>query len=132
VADAISRIDGVADLKNGIENTISGPATTFNVNPSVASRAGFTTEEVSTDATAVLQGVPAATPLVANDRAYTIRVRFPQQNRASLQSMSDTLLTSGTGKTATLGGLATLIELPGQSAVKTCSAMSKSPRGWNM
>ncbi|HEX2330153.1 MAG TPA: efflux RND transporter permease subunit, partial [Candidatus Angelobacter sp.] len=105
------------DLKNGIENTISGPATTFNVNPSVAARAGFTIEEVSTDATAVLQGVPAATPLVANDRAYTIRVRFPEQNRASLQAMSDTLLTSSTGKTATLGGLATLVELPGQTEI---------------
>jgi multidrug efflux pump subunit AcrB len=117
VADAISKIDGVVDLKNGIENTISGPATTFNVNPSVASRAGFTTEEVSTDATALLQGVPAATPLVANDRAYTIRVRFPDQNRASLQAMSDTLLTSSTGKTATLGGLATLVEVPGQTEI---------------
>ncbi|HYX51934.1 MAG TPA: efflux RND transporter permease subunit, partial [Candidatus Limnocylindrales bacterium] len=113
VADAISKIDGVVDLKNGIENTISGPATTFNVNPSVASRAGFSTEEVSTDATALLQGVPAAEPLVANDRAYTIRVRFPDQNRSSLQAMNNTLLTSSTGKTATLGGLATLVEQAG-------------------
>ncbi len=118
VADAISKIDAVVDLKDGIENTVSGPATTFNVNPSVASRAGFTTEEVSTDATALLLGVPAAEPLVANDRAYTIRVRFPEQNRSSLQAMSNTLLTSSTGKTATLGGLATLAELPGQTEIR--------------
>ena len=29
IADAISKIDGVVDLRNGIDNTISGPATLF-------------------------------------------------------------------------------------------------------
>ena len=38
VADAISKVKGVVDLKNGIENTISGPATQFNVNPTVAAK----------------------------------------------------------------------------------------------
>ena len=38
VADAISKVKGVVDLKNGIENTISGPATQFNVNPTVAAQ----------------------------------------------------------------------------------------------
>jgi CzcA family heavy metal efflux pump len=118
VADAISRIEGVVDLKNGIENTISGPATTFKVNPTVAAKAGFTAEEVSTDAQAILQGVPAAAPLVANDRAYTIRVRFPEQDRSSIQAMSGTLLTSSTGKTATLGTLASIVELPGQTEIR--------------
>ncbi len=118
VADAIAKIPGVVDLKNGIENTISGPATTFQVNPTVAAKAGFTAEEVSTDAQAILQGVPAAAPLVANDRAYTIRVRFPEQNRSSLQAMGSTLLTSSTGKTATLGTLAGIVELPGQTEIR--------------
>ncbi|HEX7288838.1 MAG TPA: efflux RND transporter permease subunit [Candidatus Angelobacter sp.] len=118
VADAISKIEGVVDLKNGIENTISGPATTFKVNPTVAAKAGFTAEEVSTDAQAILQGVPAAAPLVANDRAYTIRVRFPEQDRSSIQAMSGMLLTSSTGKTATLGTLASIVELPGQTEIR--------------
>ena len=83
---------------NGIENTISGPAVVFQVNPSVAARAGFTPEEVATDAAAILEGEPAATPVVTNDRAYTVRVRFPDSNRASLEAMSDTLLTSSSGK----------------------------------
>jgi multidrug efflux pump subunit AcrB len=87
------------------------------VNPTVAARAGFTAEEVSTDATAILQGVPAGTPLVSNNRAYTIRVRLPEQNRASLEAMSNTLLTSSTGKTATLGALAQLTEVPGQTEI---------------
>jgi len=117
VAEAIKQVHGVVDLKNGIENTTSGPAVEFRVNPTIAAKAGFTAEEVSVDAEAILQGVTAATPLIANNRAYTIRVRFPEQNRASLETMSGTLLTSSTGKTATLGALAQINELPGQTEI---------------
>lgn len=117
VADAIEKIKGVVDLKNGIENTMSGPAAEFRVNPSTAARSGFTAEEVSTDATALLQGVTTANPVVANNRAYNVRVRFPDQNRNSLESMSNTLLVSSAGRTATLGSLAQLTELPGQTEI---------------
>jgi multidrug efflux pump subunit AcrB len=118
VADEISKIEGVVDVLNGINNTISGPAVIFQVDPSVAARAGFTPEEVATDAAAILEGEPAPTPIVANDRAYTLRVRFPSANRASLEAMSNTLLTSSTGKTATLGTLASIIQLPGQTEIR--------------
>ena len=104
----------VVDVLNGIDNTMSGPATELRVDPAAASRAGFTAEEVSTDATALLQGVPAGVPLVSNNRAYTIRVRFPDRNRSSLEAMNNTVLVSSSGRTATLGGLAHLNELPGQ------------------
>ena len=118
VADNISKIQGVVDVLNGIDNTVSGPAVVFQVDPSVAARAGFSAEEVATDAAAILEGEPAPTPVVANDRAYTLRVRFPQSNRASLEAMRDTLLTSSTGRTATLGALATVTELPGQNEIR--------------
>jgi CzcA family heavy metal efflux pump len=118
VAEAIQKVHGVVDVLNGIENTISGPATTFQINPTVAARAGFTPEEVALDASAILEGEPAATPVVINDRAYTIRVRLPEQNRASLTRMSDTLLTSSTGRTATLGSLATVSMDPGETEIR--------------
>src|ERR1700741_3214517 len=118
VAEAIQKIPHVVDVLGGIENTISGPAVTYQVDPAIAARAGFTPEEVATDAAAVLEGQPAATPVVLNDRAYTIRVRFPVQNRASLDRMSNTLLTSATGKTATLGSIATLTTDPGQTEIR--------------
>jgi len=118
VAGAIRGVPGVVDVLDGMENTISGPAVTFQVNPSVAARAGFTAEEISTDATAILGGEPAATPVVANDRPYTVRVRFPPANRESLEAMRDTLLTSNSGRTATLGALATITELPPQTEIR--------------
>jgi CzcA family heavy metal efflux pump len=124
VADALDKIKiggnshPVVDVLNGIENTISGPAVTYQVNPTVAARAGFTPEEVAMDASAILEGEPAATPVILNDRAYTIRVRFPEQNRSSLDSMSNALLTSSTGRTATLGSLATLSMDPGETEIR--------------
>ena len=118
VGDAIKKIPGVVDVLNGIENTISGPAVIFNINPAVAARAGFTPEEVATDASAIVEGEPAATPVILNDRVYTVRVRFPANDRASLESISNTLLTSATGHTATLGSLATIVELPPQTEIR--------------
>ncbi len=64
VAEAILKINGVVDVLNGIENTVSGPAVTFKVDPSVAARAGFTAEEIAVDAAAILEGEPAPTPVV--------------------------------------------------------------------
>ncbi len=118
VATAIQKISGVVDTLNGIDNTISGPAVTFQVDPSVAARAGFTAEEIAVDASAILEGEPAPTPVVTNGRAYTLRVRFPAANRASLEAMRDTLLVSSTGHTATLGALATVEENAGQTEIR--------------
>jgi CzcA family heavy metal efflux pump len=118
VGEAISKVKGVVDVLNGVENTVSGPAVTYQVNPTIAARAGFTPEEVAVDAAAVLEGEPAATPVILNDRAYTIRVRFPEQSRSSLDNMSNTLLTSTSGRTATLGSLATVITDPGETEIR--------------
>src|ERR1017187_327196 len=117
-AKAIGKIHGVVDVLDGIENTISGPATVFNVDPVVAARAGFSPQEVEVDASAILQGEAAATPLVVNDRAYTIRVRFPERTRATLDAIRDTVLVSGTGKTASIGSLAGMVQIPGQTEIR--------------
>ena len=118
LGDALKKTPGVVDVLDGIENTISGPATLFTVRPDVAARAGFTPEEVELDVSAILQGEPAPTPVVLNDRAYTIRVRFPESTRASVDAIRNTLLVSSTGRTATLGSLTTEEEIPGQTEVR--------------
>ena len=124
VADAIrydekthKGVEGVVDVLNGLESTISGPAVTFQIDPTVAARAGFTPEEIATDASAIVEGEPAATPVINNDRVYTVRVRFPAERRESLESISNTMLTSSTGHTATLGSLAKVTELPPQNEI---------------
>jgi multidrug efflux pump subunit AcrB len=116
--DAIEKIPGVVDMENGIENTISGPATNFQVNPSVASRMGFTPQEVSEDATSILDGIPISTPLISRGRPYTIRVRLGDETRQSLDSIRDTVFNSASGHTASLGSLAAIQQLPPQNEVR--------------
>ena len=60
VGDAITKVSGIVDVLDGIDNSISGPALVYQVNPSTAVRAGFTPEEVAVDASAILEGEPAA------------------------------------------------------------------------
>jgi CzcA family heavy metal efflux pump len=117
VGDRIKKIDAVKDVKNGIENTISGPAIVMNVNSVVAARAGFTPQEIELDASAILQGEPAPPPVILNARPYTIRVRFPEVNRSSLDQIRSTLITSSTGKSASLGSVAEFIDQAGQTEI---------------
>jgi CzcA family heavy metal efflux pump len=118
VGEAIKKIPGVVDVLNGIDNTISGPAITFKVDPITAARAGFTVEEIELDASAIIQGEPSPTPVVLNDRPYTVRIRYPEASRSSTESIRNTLLISAAGKTATLGTLAAIIEIPGQTEIR--------------
>jgi CzcA family heavy metal efflux pump len=118
VGDAIGKIPGVVDVENGIDNTLSGPATSFQVNPVVAARMGFTPGEVSEDATAILDGIATADPLIANGRPYTIRVRLGGEHRASLDAIRDTVFNSASGRTATLGSLAAMEQLPPQNEIR--------------
>jgi multidrug efflux pump subunit AcrB len=82
-----------------------------------AAHAGFTPQDVATEATAMLDGVTAAQPVVVNDRPYTLRIRFPAADRSSLAAMNNTVLISPTGQMATLGSLASIAELPGQTEI---------------
>jgi CzcA family heavy metal efflux pump len=118
VATAIGTIKGVVDVQNGIDNTISGPATTFEVDPVVAARLGFTPTEVAEDATSILDGITTTDPVIANGRPYTIRVRLGDETRLSLDSIENTVFNSSIGKTASLGSLAQILQLPPQNEIR--------------
>jgi CzcA family heavy metal efflux pump len=118
VGEAITKIPGVVDVQNGVDNTISGPATSFQVDPVLAARLGFTPTEVSEDATAILDGLPTNDPIIVNGRPYTIRIRLPESSRASLDSIQNTVFNSSTGHTASLGSLAQVTQLPPQNEIR--------------
>ncbi len=118
IGDAIGKIPGVVDVKNGIDDTISGPATSFEVNPVFAARFGFTPTEAAEDATSILDGLPANDPLIANGHPYTIRVRLGPEHRSSLDAIENTVFNSATGHTATLGSIATIQQLPPQNEIR--------------
>ncbi|PYU35409.1 MAG: hypothetical protein DMG31_04060 [Acidobacteria bacterium] len=122
VADTIGAIEVnrkkvVVDIDNGIDSTTSGPAVVFAVDPVRAAKAGFTTDQLNVVTSAIVDGEPATTPVVINDRPYVVRVRYPKQSRSSLEAMKNTLLVNSNGGTATLGAIADISELPGQMEI---------------
>jgi CzcA family heavy metal efflux pump len=118
IGEAIAKINGVVDIQNGIDNTISGPATDFQIDPSVAARTGFTPTEIAEDATSILDGVTTTDPVIANGKPYTVRVRLGGETRQSLDTIQNTIFNSATGKLATLGSLAQIIQLPPQNEIR--------------
>ncbi|HVG26077.1 MAG TPA: efflux RND transporter permease subunit, partial [Acidobacteriaceae bacterium] len=118
VGKEISQIKGVVDVENGVDNTISGPATNFVVDPVLAARLGFTPTEVAEDATSILDGVTVNDPLIANGRPYTIRVRLGDETRQSLETIRNTVFNASSGRTASLGSMTQITQLPPQNEIR--------------
>ena len=118
VADAIGKkIDGRGRYAQRHRKHHQRAGGTFRWTPAAA-RAGFTAEEVASTPPPSWKASLHPRRWSSNDRAYTLRVRFPAANRASLEAMSNTLLVSTTGQTATLGSLATVTENAGQTEIR--------------
>jgi len=122
VADTLekTKINGkeaIVDVENGVEKTTIGPAVRFTVNTAAADRTGFAPDELGSVAVAMVEGEPAAAPVLINERLYPLRVRYPASTRASLEAMSNTMVVSSSGNSATLGSLTTIDEMPGQTEV---------------
>jgi multidrug efflux pump subunit AcrB len=122
VGDALMNISignkkPIVDIEDGIENTTSGPAVTFNISPERLARAGFAADDLEIVTSTILDGEPAAQPVIINDRPYTLRVRYPASSRSSLEAISNTMLVNSSGATATLGSLTGITEEPGQTEV---------------
>ena len=79
---------------------------------------GFTAEEVSTDASAIVEGVNTGTPIIQNSRPYAVRIRYGDEHRSSFDAIANTVINSSTGKTATLGSVATVQQLPPQNEIR--------------
>lgn len=118
VGEEIKKIDGVVDVENGIDNTLSGPATNFAIQPDLAARLGFTPTELAEDATSILDGVTVNDPVIANGRPYTVRVRLGDETRQNLDTIRDTVFNSSSGHTASLGSMATITQLPPQNEIR--------------
>jgi multidrug efflux pump subunit AcrB len=123
VAEALGKVKiggktAIVDVEDGIEKTTSGPAVRFTINPDAAGRAGFTAEDLGTIAVAMVEGEPATSPVLIEDRPYPLRVRYPASVRGSLEAMSNTMIVGSSGTTATLGSVSTVDELPGQTEIR--------------
>jgi CzcA family heavy metal efflux pump len=117
VARVLHAQPGLVDVKDGLENTMSGPANVFTVKPTLASQSGFTTADVAIDAAAIVEGEKSEVPLVSNGHSYPIRIRFPQANRESIEAIRNTVVLSPTGHLSALGDLATVEHIPSEPEI---------------
>lgn len=117
VAASLTSQPGVVDVEDGLENSMSGPATVLTTKPTIASQSGFTTLDVAMDAAAIVEGEKSEVPLVSNGHSYPIRIRFPATNRGSIDAIRNTIVLSPTGHMSALGELATVEHVSGQQEI---------------
>ena len=126
VGPYIAKINGVVDVLNDIENTISGPAVSYQVKPGATAKAGFTPEEVETDSSAILQAETPSTPLVVNSRTYTIRIRFRSAIEVRFEAMNNTLFVKCCWNNGTLRSLAEIVDVAGQTESRVSQLKSRA------
>ena len=123
VAEALEKVevDGktpIVDVEDGIENTTSGPAVVFTVNPEAAARAGFTPKNSARCRGDGGRRAGDRADAWSNGRPYPVRVRFPAAARASLEAMQqhDARELDRRNRDARLAG--GVDELPGQTEIR--------------
>ena len=119
VATAIKKIPGVVDVLDGIENTISGPATRVQGGPGGggarrlhAAGSGAGRQRDSAGRAGADAG-GGQRPRLHHSRALSRSRRAPRWTRSGTRCWS-----ARTGKTGTLGSLATVEEIPGQTEIR--------------
>lgn len=115
IEEWLSKVNGVVDVVN--QTIVIGPALNFRVDPVKAQRAGFSAADVASIEAAQLDGQLAAT-MIRGDRRIGIRVRYAPENRKSSDQLQNLLLTSPTGTTVPLSGIATLEIEKGQTEIR--------------
>ena len=106
VAPALSRVDGLEDLFDGV--SFPSAEMMMRVDGAEAERLGMTPEQVGDAVSGALLGVNAG-EVRTQDRAIEVRVRAPDSVRYDALKLGALPISSGTrGRTAPLGSVATL------------------------
>ncbi len=115
VEEAIKKVQGVVDTKNGV--IVSGPALTFNIDPQLASRFGVTATDVANTITTAMSG-DAASSILQQDRLIAVRVIFPPGVRKSLETVRALQVRSTSGALFRLDQVADIEYDKGQTEIE--------------
>ncbi|CAN5394143.1 efflux RND transporter permease subunit [soil metagenome] len=95
LADRLGKVDGLADVQSGIIE--AGPEIRLKLDPGLVGRVGMTTETVASQAQAAMLGT-VATQVLVGDRQVPVRVRLPQGDRSSLQTVENMMIQTPSGR----------------------------------
>ncbi|MGH9662843.1 MAG: efflux RND transporter permease subunit, partial [Bryobacteraceae bacterium] len=102
ITDWLPKIRGVVDVTN--RTVVIGPSVNFRVDPQKAERAGFSVRDVADLQAAMLDGTVASN-IIRDNRSIAIRVRYPVQDRSSMATLDNLLVTSPSGATLPLSSI---------------------------
>lgn len=94
VEEAIKKVPGIVDTKNGV--VVSGPAVTFRIDPQRAAQLGVTANDVAATVTTAMSG-DASSSILQQGRLVNVRVIFPAELRTSLDALRALSVRSSTG-----------------------------------
>ena len=103
ITEFLPKVKGVVDVVNQV--FVIGPQLNFQVDREKAQRAGFSVADVAEMEEAVVDGTDAS-QMIVGERAIGLRVRYPQQYRATRAGLEKLLITSPSGVTVPLESLA--------------------------
>ena len=114
VEEAIKKVQGVVDTKNGV--VVSGPAITFKVDPELAARFGVTAKDIADTVTTAMSG-DASSSILQQGRLINVRVIFPAEVRTSLDALRALQVRSASGALFRLEQVADVTYDKGQTEI---------------
>jgi Cu/Ag efflux pump CusA len=114
VADLISKIPGVTEIKDGV--VVAGDGLAIDVDPVRAGLEGLTPYAVAQQMETYLSGA-VATEIQQQDRVIGVRVWVPPHVRTSIADLRNVLIAAPDGHKVALSRIATLHILTGQPEV---------------
>jgi multidrug efflux pump subunit AcrB len=118
IGDTIKKIPGVVDVLDGIENTISGPATLFNVEPSVTARAGFSPRRWNWTPAPFSRGNPPRCPWCSTTALTPFAFASPSRRAPPWTPFRTHCWSVPPARPLPLGSLAKVVEIPGQTEIR--------------
>ncbi|RCS28628.1 AcrB/AcrD/AcrF family protein [Rhodanobacter denitrificans] len=114
VADAIGKVAGVVDVRNGINP--AGDALTVQVDPAKAALEGLDPASVTDQVAAAIDGTVAA-QLPEGSKVVGVRVRLPESSHQRLEQVAALPIRAGDGHLLPLSRVATLLQVQGQPQI---------------
>ena len=111
IADAIGKVDGVTEIKNGV--VLAGDGLAIDVDPVRAGLEGLTPDGVADQLNTALAG-NVATQIQKQDRAIGVRIWAPLETRRSIDAVGSLLIAAPDGHKVALSRVANLHIINGQ------------------
>ena len=114
VEKSIQKVNGVVDTFNGI--VVSGAAITFDVDEESAARFGVSPTDIINSVTAAMTG-DVSSSILEKGRLISVRVKFPDSERNSLETLKKLPIRSPSGQLFTLEQVAKVEYDSGQTEI---------------